>query len=96
MKRSYLTDIRVKIKRKMKTVPDYNDAIYNHALRCVLQLLDERSHEIYAKDSSIDEIISWIVDKYLYQDPESNEEFKFNEGINDAIDIIRSFKLSWR
>ena len=48
------------------------------------------------RDAAIDNFIANIVDKYLIQDPESNEEFAFNSGINDAIDIIRSYKLSWR
>lgn len=92
MKKSYLSSSKSDIRHLMKMVPDYQEAIYNHAIRCVLQLLDERTSEIYSKESSIDEIISWIVEKYLYQDPESNEEFKFNEGVNDAIDVLRRLR----
>ena len=73
--------------------PEGTDALYNHGIRCCLSYLDEKLNRIYAEQWSIDQIISAIVDKYLILEPESNEEFAFNAGVNDSIDELRRLKL---
>ena len=83
---------------KMVLNPIGTDVVYNHGLRTATQFLAERGHvldffDLYPdRDNGIEKFIGDVVDKYLIQDPESNEEFAFNNGINDAIDIIRSYK----
>ena len=83
---------------KMILNPSGTDILYNHGFRTISQYIAERGHmiDLGPRDAAIDDFIARIVDLYLIQDPESNEEFAFNNGINDAIDIIRSYKLSWR
>lgn len=75
--------------------PEGTDVLYNHGLRTVTQYILEYNFmlDLSEHDTMINNLIARIVDNYLIQDPETSEEFAFNNGINDAIDIIRSYKF---
>ena len=81
--------------RLMIPNPDRIGMLYNHGLRTVAHYIlgHKYMYDLSEHDTMINNLIARIVDKYLIQDPETSEEFAFNNGINDAIDIIRSYRL---
>ena len=83
-----------RINAKMILNPIGTDVVYNHGLRTVSTYILEYNFmiDLSEHDTMINNLIARIVDNFLYQDPETSEEFAFNNGINDAIDIIRSYK----
>lgn len=84
-----------KINAKMILNASGTDVLYNHGLRTVTQYIIEYNFmlDLSEHDAMLNNLIVRIVDNYLIQDPETSEEFAFNNGINDAIDIIRSYKF---
>lgn len=80
---------------KMIMNPSGSDILYNHGLRVAAVYVSEHKWMLDRgeHDEAINNLVAHLVETFLIIDPESNDEFAFNNGLDDAIDIIRSHRI---